>query len=327
MAMYSQGRFSGAEWRVPQGPHAQPNGERSHVTGYPTDYHRSGRPSSVSPWEGPLQNAAAADSSTRPDSISNYEKTDHAQTQRLPSLRSILNAPSSTPTPSQTSPVANGEGRTAPVPRPASPHFFREGLPSPVGMTFRPGQYRTEVPPTTAPPRLHMPTTPTTSYEVQGRPPYRPQQQADHVPSPDGSSPRTVFEQQYHKAASVASSLTLQSERAVSITSCNGNEEDIAKLSLKRSAEPSQRAQKLARCLGQKQIPGEGLCYVYEDGSYCRTVIDGERVNPAWGITKAGKPRKRLAQACLTCREKKIKCEPAYPKCHQCHKSQRLCRG
>ena len=63
------------------------------------------------------------------------------------------------------------------------------------------------------------------------------------------------------------------------------------------------------------------------NGTYCRAIIDGEAVNPSWGITKAGKPRKRLAQACLTCREKKIKCEPGYPKCHQCSKSQRVCRG
>lgn len=82
-----------------------------------------------------------------------------------------------------------------------------------------------------------------------------------------------------------------------------------------------------SRCVGQREIPGEGLCYVYEDGTYCRAIIDGEAVNPSWGITKAGKPRKRLAQACLTCREKKIKCEPGYPKCHQCTKSQRVCRG
>ncbi|KAF1847922.1 uncharacterized protein K460DRAFT_278672 [Cucurbitaria berberidis CBS 394.84] len=82
-----------------------------------------------------------------------------------------------------------------------------------------------------------------------------------------------------------------------------------------------------SQCIGQREMPGEGLCYVYEDGTYCRAIIDGEPVNPSWGITKAGKPRKRLAQACLTCREKKIKCEPGYPKCHQCAKSQRVCRG
>ncbi|KAF2179791.1 hypothetical protein K469DRAFT_730426 [Zopfia rhizophila CBS 207.26] len=97
---------------------------------------------------------------------------------------------------------------------------------------------------------------------------------------------------------------------------------------VRRRAEPSSRAPvRASRCVGQRDIPGEGLCYVYEDGTYCRAVIDGEPVNPSWGITKAGKPRKRLAQACLTCREKKIKCEPGYPKCHQCAKSQRACRG
>lgn len=86
-------------------------------------------------------------------------------------------------------------------------------------------------------------------------------------------------------------------------------------------------ALKVPRCIGQREVPGEGICYVYEDGTYCRAIIDGEPVNPSWGITKAGKPRKRLAQACLTCREKKIKCEPSYPKCQQCTKSQRICKG
>jgi len=54
-----------------------------------------------------------------------------------------------------------------------------------------------------------------------------------------------------------------------------------------------------AECVGQRTIPGKGLCYVYQDGNTCPTVIDGEVVNPMWGTTKAGKARKRLAQACL----------------------------
>lgn len=54
-----------------------------------------------------------------------------------------------------------------------------------------------------------------------------------------------------------------------------------------------------SQCVGQRSIPGEGLCYVFKDGSTCPTVIDGEPVNPLWGTTKAGKARKRLAQACL----------------------------
>lgn len=95
----------------------------------------------------------------------------------------------------------------------------------------------------------------------------------------------------------------------------------------RRTDGSSRGSVRTSRCVGQREIPGEGMCWVYEDGTYCRVVIDGEAVNPSWGITKAGKPRKRLAQACLTCREKKIKCEPGYPKCHQCAKSQRHCRG
>lgn len=102
---------------------------------------------------------------------------------------------------------------------------------------------------------------------------------------------------------------------------------DIVKPVRRRPEGISRAPVRASRCVGQREIPGEGLCYLYEDGSYCRAVIDGEPVNPSWGITKAGKPRKRLAQACLTCREKKIKCEPGYPKCHQCAKSQRACRG
>ncbi|KAL5116617.1 hypothetical protein ACEQ8H_005495 [Pleosporales sp. CAS-2024a] len=74
-----------------------------------------------------------------------------------------------------------------------------------------------------------------------------------------------------------------------------------------RPADGLSRAPTLSsRCVGQREIMNEGLCYVYEDGTYCRAIINGEPVNPSWGITKAGKPRKRLAQACLTCREKKI---------------------
>lgn len=81
-----------------------------------------------------------------------------------------------------------------------------------------------------------------------------------------------------------------------------------------------------ARVVGERIIPGEGPCWVYEDGSTCKKVIDGETVNAQWGVTKAGKPRKRLAIACTTCREKKIKCDPGDPKCAQCEKYLRVCR-
>lgn len=82
----------------------------------------------------------------------------------------------------------------------------------------------------------------------------------------------------------------------------------------------------LPRLVGEQVVPGEGPCWVYENGSICKKVIDGEEVNAQWGVTKAGKPRKRLAIACTTCREKKIKCDPAEPKCVQCEKFGRVCR-
>ncbi|KAB5563337.1 fungal-specific transcription factor domain-containing protein [Coniochaeta sp. 2T2.1] len=82
----------------------------------------------------------------------------------------------------------------------------------------------------------------------------------------------------------------------------------------------------LPRFVRAAEVPGEGMCYFYDDGSHCKTVIDGEVVNAHWGVTKAGKPRKRLAIACITCREKKIKCDPDYPRCVQCEKFGRVCR-
>ncbi|KAI0439217.1 hypothetical protein F4803DRAFT_53644 [Xylaria telfairii] len=85
-------------------------------------------------------------------------------------------------------------------------------------------------------------------------------------------------------------------------------------------------SQFLPRFVRRAEVPGEGLCYFYDDGTHCKTVIDGEPVNAHWGVTKAGKPRKRLAIACLTCREKKIKCDPDYPRCVQCEKFGRVCK-
>ncbi|KAM3417967.1 hypothetical protein BST61_g6179 [Cercospora zeina] len=78
--------------------------------------------------------------------------------------------------------------------------------------------------------------------------------------------------------------------------------------------------------LGVRELPGEGAFHLYEGGLRIPTHVDGEQVNPAWGLTKANKPRKRLAMACLDCREKKIKCEPGAASCLQCEKAKRPCR-
>lgn len=82
----------------------------------------------------------------------------------------------------------------------------------------------------------------------------------------------------------------------------------------------------LPRFVRQAEVAGEGMCYFYDDGTHCKIMIDGEAVNAHWGVTKAGKPRKRLAIACITCREKKIKCDPDYPRCVQCEKFGRVCK-
>jgi hypothetical protein len=46
-----------------------------------------------------------------------------------------------------------------------------------------------------------------------------------------------------------------------------------------------------------------------------------------WGYTKAGKARKRLEQACVSCRKKKTKCEPmsSSSKCSPCEKNGSEC--
>jgi Fungal Zn(2)-Cys(6) binuclear cluster domain len=50
--------------------------------------------------------------------------------------------------------------------------------------------------------------------------------------------------------------------------------------------------------------------------------------HPNWGTTKAGRPRKRLAEACLNCRHKKIRCHltPYSAKCTQCERTNTDCR-
>ena len=118
-----------------------------------------------------------------------------------------------------------------------------------------------------------------------------------------------------------------QSEQSLSYRMAElGQQSDVGDGRNRSHQEGSSVAQLVPRAFREEIIPGEGPSYVFEDGSHCRKVIDGETVNVHWGITKAGKPRKRLAIACLTCREKKIKCDPAWPKCLQCDKFGRECR-
>lgn len=63
-------------------------------------------------------------------------------------------------------------------------------------------------------------------------------------------------------------------------------------------------------------------------GPICANPWDDAGRHPDWGTTKAGKPRKRLAQACFNCRHKKIRCHPNSNsmKCAQCEKTHTDCR-
>ena len=92
------------------------------------------------------------------------------------------------------------------------------------------------------------------------------------------------------------------------------------------AAPPPVAPESQRKYLGVKDVHGEGSYHLYEGGFRIPTQVDGESVNPAWGLTKANKPRKRLALACLDCREKKIKCEPGANSCLQCEKAKRPCR-
>ena len=76
----------------------------------------------------------------------------------------------------------------------------------------------------------------------------------------------------------------------------------------------------LRRLASEEVVPSKGLCYIYLDGTHVKKIIGGETMNVQWGVTKAGKARKRLAEACVACRNKKIKCELGKPKCVQCER-------
>lgn len=74
---------------------------------------------------------------------------------------------------------------------------------------------------------------------------------------------------------------------------------------------------------------GDSYMFEHSAGESLRPSIwQDTQLHVDWGRTKAGKPRKRLAQACLSCRKKKIRCHPnlATARCQQCEKSSANCR-
>ncbi|KAF6823229.1 hypothetical protein CPLU01_11528 [Colletotrichum plurivorum] len=82
----------------------------------------------------------------------------------------------------------------------------------------------------------------------------------------------------------------------------------------------------LPRYVQTAEVPEEGLCYFYDDGSHCKTVINGAPVNAFLGVTKAGLPRESLEVVCTTCRGLNINCDTHFPSCGQCSKSGRACK-
>lgn len=258
----------------------------------------------------------------RPGSFASSTDGKDSRSQRLPSLRSILNSPPPVSRPSQISAPPRNEVLPNGVPRSASPQFFREDVAS--SGPRRMGAARNDSVTPVTPGRLGYSNAPVYYHDGHA-------QHGMHDPHVQKLSIQThsavplvaAPAHQRTSSASQGSGPGMQSDKTLSPE----DQSDMPRNALKRRSEAPRGPPRITKCVGQKNVPGEGLCWLYEDGSYCRTVIDGERVNPNWGVTKAGRPRKRLAQACLTCREKKIKCEPAYPKCHQCAKSQRVCKG
>ena len=101
------------------------------------------------------------------------------------------------------------------------------------------------------------------------------------------------------------------------------NHSAAGSLLFSRSEESGRRL--VVKFAGSRDIGDEGLCHIYDDGTYIPAYVNGEWVTPALGLTKSGKPRKRLEQACKSCNGKKVKCEPGHPKCRQCEKTQIDC--
>ena len=113
--------------------------------------------------------------------------------------------------------------------------------------------------------------------------------------------------------------------QASAVDSQRDNRSELAKAASNASYSQG-GAESHGKCVEMRDVPGEGRFFIYEDGHRIPTQVDGEQVNPQWGLTKANKPRRRLALACLDCREKKIKCEPGQNRCVQCEKAMRPCR-
>lgn len=166
------------------------------------------------------------------------------------------------------------------------------------------------------------------SVQDRGRSESFPQQQTGNLPSLSQVAMHSPRDMAHHAATrSDPSAASFQhGQSPYHGASYHENLSSAGDISSPESASRTQAQSSLPLVIDERYVEGEGMCYFYADGSHVPKLINGVLVNANWGVTKAGKPRKRLAQACLTCREKKIKCQPNLPKCDQCQKSGRECR-
>ncbi|KAJ5689244.1 hypothetical protein N7462_003636 [Penicillium macrosclerotiorum] len=224
------------------------------------------------------------------------------RTEQLPSVRSLLtpvNDPNSSPSFHQPygTPTPNAEHRELSYP------FRHHDPPAPPQIPPVAGQDR-----------------------ARGRSESLPQSQPASLPPLSHVALHSPRDINHHTATrSDPSTTNLQSSQLPYLGTPYHEAGASGELSSPESASWSKVPPLLPHVVDERYIDGE-LCFVYADGSHQPKIVDGKPVNPNWGVTKAGKPRKRLAQACLTCREKKIKCQPNRPKCDQCQKSGRECR-
>lgn len=258
--------------------------------------------------------------------------------QRLPSLRELIDVP-----PKQTSPRLYPPQHASPdritVHIPTQPNGWYAGCSTSSPVSNRPFN----VPHPQGPHNMHS----IDERVVAGKRPSagsasRPHSYYGHATNtPAMSSPRSattsVAASGFHADrgfSSAASSTPINRPAAFKLESPDYSRADAAYRDAHHLSLVTDRRTSLApagpaivpRCVGQERIPGKGLCYIYEDGSFCEAVVRGEAVNPEWGLTRAGRARKRLAKACNSCREKKVKCEPGTSyHCQRCSRKGQDC--
>ena len=95
------------------------------------------------------------------------------------------------------------------------------------------------------------------------------------------------------------------------------------------SSEPSHRTVAHQPPTGAQEQASSHLQGGQSRDDFRQSILHSESpgVPARWGMTKAGKVRKRLAQACESCRKKKTKCEPRTKrlKCLPCEKTGNSC--